>query len=164
MTIYIMLGMLALASLAVFSRDGMVGVRQGAGISIGMARSVLPMVILGMVVAGIAQVVLPTELVSSWMGSESGIKGVAIGVAVGSVVPAGPYVVLPLLGGLLASGAGAGAIAALITAWSVMPVSRTIVFDIPFLGPAFTFSRLLVALPFPFIAGFLTPSILRLLS
>ncbi len=159
-----MLAMLALASLAVYRREGIAGVRRGAVISITMTRSVLPMVVLGMVLAGIAQVVLPTEQVSSWMGSDSGIVGILIGTAVGAVVPAGPYVVLPLLGGLLASGAGVGPVAAFITAWSVIPISRTLVFDVPFLGPAFTFSRLLVALPFPFVAGFLTPVVFRLID
>ena len=164
MTLYIMFGMLALTSLLVFRRDGIAGVRHGAAVSIAMTRSVLAQVVMGMLLAGMAQVVLPTEVVSGWMGSESGIRGVLIGVAVGSVVPAGPFVVLPLMGGLLAMGAGPGPIAALITAWSVIAVSRTFVFDIPFLGPAFTLSKLLVALPFPFIAGFITPVILRLVD
>ena len=138
-----MLAMLALASVAVYRREGIAGVRRGAVISITMTRSVLPMVVLGI---------------------DSGIVGILIGTAVGAVVPAGPYVVLHLLGGLLASGAGAGPVAAFITAWSVIPVSRTLIFDVPFLGPAFTFSRLLVALPFPFVAGFLTPVVFRLID
>ena len=116
------------------------------------------MLLLGMLLAGMTQVILPADLVGRWMGSESGIVGVLIGAAVGSLVPAGPFVVFPLLGSILATGAGAGAVAAFITAWSVTPVSRTLVWELPFLGGAFTASRFIVMLPFPILAGAVDPA------
>jgi uncharacterized membrane protein YraQ (UPF0718 family) len=120
------------------------------------------MMLLGMLLAGMAEVILPTELIGRWMGSDSGIVGVLIGTVLGAIMPAGPYVVMPLLGSAMTTGAGAGAIAAFITAWSVAPISRTIVWEMPFLGGAFTASRVIVSLPFPILVGLLVPPVFEM--
>ena len=164
MTLIILAGMVVVVTALVLVRRGPAGVRDGLSMSVGMLRQVALMLLLGMLLAGMTQVILPADLVGRWMGSESGIVGVLIGAAVGSLVPAGPFVVFPLLGSILATGAGAGAVAAFITAWSVTPISRTLVWELPFLGGAFTASRFIVMLPFPILAGLLTPPIFRLID
>lgn len=161
----VVLAALVVASLAlIYHRHGIDGVKQGIGQSWTMIRRIAPMMLIGLVIAGMAQVALPDELISRWLGDEAGFQGLLIGVAVGAIVPAGPYVVLPLLGSLLASGAGVGPIVAFMTAWSVIPISRTLVWEAPFLGPAFALSRIIVALPFPFIAGWMAPPVFRFVS
>ena len=119
MTLIVLAGMVVVVTALVLVRRGPAGVRDGLSMSFGMLRQVAPMLLLGMFLAGMTQVILPADLVGRWMGSESGIVGVLIGTAVGSLVPAGPFVVFPLLGSTLATGAGVGAVAAFITAWSV---------------------------------------------
>ena len=116
-----------------------------------------------MALAAMTQVILPEDVITRWMGDESGFTGILIGTAVGALVPGGPYVVIPLAGSVFLSGAGVGSVAAFVTAWNTIPLTRTMMWELPFLGGAFSTSRMLVNLPFPIIAGLLTPPVYRLL-
>lgn len=162
MTLAVMAGLFALSLLVIKLRHGNEGVREGVRQSTSMLRRIAPMMVLGMIIAAMASVALPSEVINRWLGDESGIMGIFIGIAVGAAVPAGPYVVIPLLGTLMANGAGVAPLTAFITAWSVIPVSRSLVWEYPFLGPPFAISRYIVALSFPLIAALLAPPVFDL--
>ena len=161
-TTLVMAGLVVATLVVIRWRHGNDGVRAGVGEGALMIRRIAPMLVLGMLIASMASVALPPELIERWLGDESGFTGILIGIAVGALVPAGPYVTIPLLGSLMASGAGVGPLAAFLTAWSVVPISRSLVWETPFLGPAFAISRYVVALPFPLAAGLLAPPVYRL--
>ena len=164
MTLYLLAGLVALTLALVFRKDGLSGVRDGARTSALLLRTVARMLVLGMALAGMTQVILPQEVITRWIGDESGFVGILIGMAVGMFVPGGPYVVIPLAASIFLAGAGVGPVAALITAWNTVPFTRTVMWELPFLGGAFTTSRMLVNLPFPIVAGLLTPPIYELLT
>lgn len=105
---------------------------------------------------------LPTELVSTWVGTGSGVSGVLIAAVVGAVLPGGPMLAFPIAIALLRAGAGPEALVALITAWAVIAVNRTILFEIPLLGGRFTGWRLALSTPLPIIAGGLSGLLLAL--
>ncbi len=151
-------------SFLVLIRLGLQALRDGISQAYKLVANVFPMILVGMVLAGMAQEILPADRVSAWMGEGSGFKGIMIGVAVGMLIPAGPYVVLPLAGSAMLAGAGYGPIAAFLTAWGVIPLHRTIVFEMPFLGARFTLARLIVNAPFPIVVGVLTPFALGLIG
>ncbi len=163
MTLALLAGIVALTLVLVLRKDGISGVRTGAETSVLLFRSVARMLALGMLLAGMTQVILPQEVISLWLGDESGFTGILIGAAVGMLVPGGPYVVIPLAASIFLAGAGVGPVAALITAWNTIPFTRTVMWELPFLGGAFTTSRTLVNLPFPIVAGLLTPPVYNLL-
>ncbi len=163
MTLALLAGIVALTLVLVLRKDGISGVRTGGETSVLLFRSVARMLALGMLLAGMTQVILPQEVISLWLGDESGFTGILIGTAVGMLIPGGPYVVIPLAASIFLAGAGVGPVAALITAWNTIPFTRTVMWELPFLGGAFTTSRMLVNLPFPIVAGLLTPPIYRLL-
>lgn len=163
MTVYLLAGIVALTLLLVLRKDGFTGVRNGVETSALLLRSVARMLVLGMVLAGMTQVILPQEVITRWIGDESGLTGILIGTAVGMLIPGGPYVVIPLAASIFLAGAGVGPVAALITAWNTIPFTRTVMWELPFLGGAFTTSRMLVNLPFPVAAGVLTPPVYHLL-
>ena len=162
MTFGVLAGLVTLSLILIRWKHGNAGVRAGLRQSSTMVRQIAPMMLLGLVIASMAEIALPSEVITRWLGDDAGITGIAIGIAVGATVPAGPYVVIPLLGSLMVSGAGVGPIAAFITAWSVIPLSRTLVWEFPFLGAGFAVSRYLVVLPFPIVAGFLAPPVFML--
>lgn len=164
MTLLVLGGLFGLSVVLVAVRGGVSAVRDGLAVSVRLLRQVALLIVLGMALAALTRQVLPAELITRWMGDESGIVGILIATALGALVPGGPYVVLPLAGSVLASGAGVGAVAAFITAWSLIPVSRTLMFELPFMGGAFTASRLLVNAPFPVLVGLLTPPVYALLT
>jgi uncharacterized membrane protein YraQ (UPF0718 family) len=110
------------------------------------------LLVFALIVAGMVQVLLPQELISKWIGAESGIRGILIGTVAGALAPGGPYVSLPVAAGLLRSGAGVGTMVAFLTGWSLWAVSR-LPMEVGILGWKFTLIRLASTFFFPPIAG-----------
>tara|TARA_Y100001936_G_C15660304_1_gene450894 strand:+ start:87 stop:581 length:495 start_codon:yes stop_codon:yes gene_type:complete len=164
MSTYLLAALVVIASIFAFRKQGITGIREGFVTSALLLRSVGKMLILGMTLSAMTQVILPEEIIIRWMGDESGINGILIGTVVGVLIPGGPYVVIPLAGSVFLSGAGVGPVAAFITAWNTIPLTRTVMWEWPFLGGAFTWSRMIVNIPFPFVAGFLSPPIFELIK
>jgi len=113
---------------------------------------IIPILIFAFIIAGMIQVLVPTEMISRWVGAESGFRGILIGTAIGGFMPGGPYVSLPIAAGLLRAGAGIGTMVALITAWSLLAVARLPI-EIGLIGWKFTLIRLACVFFFPPIAG-----------
>jgi uncharacterized membrane protein YraQ (UPF0718 family) len=84
----------------------------------------LILLILGFLIAGLMQVLLPKDLIAKWLGDAAGIKGVLIGCVTGGLIPGSPYVVFPIVGGFYQSGASLGAIVGYLTAWALWSVTR----------------------------------------
>lgn len=95
-----------------------------------------------------------------WVGAEAGVKGILIGTVAGGLTPGGPYVSLPLVAGLLRSGAGVGTVVAYLTAWSLWAVAR-LPMEEGLLGWRFTGVRLACTFFFPPIAGLLAHAAFR---
>lgn len=119
-----------------------------------MTVDILPMLVFAFIMAGMIQTLLPQELLSKWIGEESGIRGILIGTVVGGITPGGPYVSLPLAAGFLRAGAGIGTMVAFLTAWSLWAVSR-LPMEIGVMGWKFTLVRFTCTFFFPPIAGLL---------
>ena len=127
-----------------------------AGLSSGgqLLMATLPKMIFAFAVAGLVQVILPTDLVSKWIGEGSGMSGLMIGTAAGAFTPGGPMMHFPIVASLMASGAGAGPIIAYLTSWSLIGFHRIIIWEIPILGLEITAVRFLASLVLPPIVGF----------
>ncbi len=113
---------------------------------------ITPLLIFSFIVAGMVQHLIPTEIISKWIGAESGFRGILIGTAIGGFMPGGPYVCLPIAAGLLRVGASVGTMVAFITAWSLLAVTR-LPMEIGIMGWKFTLIRLACTFFFPPIAG-----------
>ena len=114
----------------------------------------IPLIITATLIAGLAQAAIPKEIIANLLGKEAGLKGIALGSFLGSVVPGGPYVVFPLLGGLYRAGASVGTVIAFVTAWSLISLAR-IPLEIPFLGTKIVALRLALSLILPIALGVL---------
>jgi uncharacterized membrane protein YraQ (UPF0718 family) len=154
---YILAGLLVVTLASVYRKEGRHGVKAGLLSSAKTVLMVLPLILMGVIFAGMVEVILPGDLISDWMGSGSGLRGILIGTAAGMLIPGGPYVVVPLIASIMESGAGPGPVAAFFTAWGVVPISRTLIWEVPFLGVAFTGARVIVNLGFPILVGLTTP-------
>lgn len=120
-----------------------------------MTIEILPLLIFAFIVAGMVQVLLPKELLTKWVGAESGWRGLFIGTIAGGFSPGGPYVSLPVVAGLLKAGASAGTMVAFLTGWSLWAVTR-LPMEFGILGWKFTVIRLVSTFIFPPIAGLIT--------
>ena len=127
-----------------------------------MLWNVFPRLLLGFALAGMIQAMIPTEYIAKMIGEGSGLKGILIATAAGAVTPGGPYVNFPIVAALYKSGAGIGPLAAYLTAWGVIPINRTLVWEIPILGTQFALARYAGSIIFPLIIGVIAPFIFRL--
>lgn len=117
--------------------------------------SVLPNLILGFSLAGFLHVLLPQELIVSWMGDDSGVKGLFIGTAAGMLTPGGPFTHFPILASFLSKGAAVGPVCAYIAAWSLIGLNRFFVWELPILGPQVAVVRFLASAALPPFIGWL---------
>lgn len=148
----IIMGLLAIVLLAIGYSRGEGQHIQGLNSGMKMIVEIIPLLLFAFIVAGMIQVLLPQELLSKWIGEESGFKGILIGTVAGGLTPGGPYVSLPVVAGLLKAGAGVGTLVAFLTAWSLWAVAR-LPMEIGILGWKFTLVRLACTFFFPPIAG-----------
>lgn len=115
---------------------------------------IIPLLLFAFFVAGMIQELIPQKTISHWVGSESGLRGILIGTIAGGFTPGGPYVSLPIIAGLIKSGASIGTIVAFLTSWSLWAIAR-LPLEIGILGYRFTLIRIACTFFFPPIAGLL---------
>jgi len=120
--------------------------------ALNMTVEIIPLLVFAFIIAGMVRVLLPKELLSKWIGAESGMRGILIGTVAGGLSPGGPYVSLPIVAGLLRSGASVGTMVAFLTGWSLWAVGR-LPMEIGILGWKFTLIRFASTFLFPPIAG-----------
>ncbi|MDY7040579.1 MAG: permease [Chloroflexota bacterium] len=148
----IIMGALALILLLVGLYRGQGQHVAGMKSALDMTIDTMPLLICSFIVAGMAQVLIPPEIISEWVGTESGIRGILIGAVTGSLAPGGPYVSLPIAAGLLRAGAGVGTMVAFLTGWSLWAVTR-LPMEVGIMGWRFTLVRVASTFFFPPIAG-----------
>jgi len=148
----IIMGVIAIVLLIIaYQRGGgehILGLKSAGNILLQIA----PLLIFAFIIAGMIQVLIPAEMISKWIGAESGLRGILIGTAVGGLMPGGPYVSLPIAAGLLRTGASIGTMVAFLTGWSLWAITR-LPMEIGLMGWKFTLIRIACTFFFPPIAG-----------
>ena len=114
---------------------------------------IFPRVIAALLLAGLIQVMVPQDMVSKWVGRNSGVRGIVIAAAAGVLTPGGPLTAFPVVVALSASGAHRGALVAYMTGWALLGLQRTLVWELPFLGTDFVMLRFAASAVLPILAG-----------
>ncbi len=117
---------------------------------------ILPYMVIAFIAAGMIGQVLPRELMTRWLGEESGLRGLFIATFAGAVTPGGPFVQFPIVAMLYKSGAGIAPLMAYVTSWSLIGVNRFLIYEVPLLGWRLALSRFVVSLIFPIAIGLIT--------
>ena len=112
--------------------------------------------ILGFLLAGLVDVLVPGPTLVRWLGAERGAQGIAVGWLVGLLLPGGPYVLFPIMANLFGKGVGAGPLITLITAKTLVSPIRMLTYEAPLMGWPITLAR--------FLPGMLVPPILGLVG
>ena len=104
----IVMGVLAIVLLYIGYHKGggehIIGLKSAGNMMI----QIIPLLIFAFIIAGMIQILVPHELISKWVGAESGFRGLIIGSVVGGLAPGGPFISLPIAVGLLRAGASIG--------------------------------------------------------
>ena len=158
-------GVIAVAALAagvaVYLREGQdrfVAILVG---DVGVMAYMMPKVLAGCVIGTLVALLLPREVVTRWVGAESGWLGFVVAFLAAAILPGNPLTIFPVAGALLVAGADVGAVVVFVTTWAVIGYQRALVWELPFLGPDFMIWRIVVSLPLPFVAGMLARIAIR---
>jgi uncharacterized membrane protein YraQ (UPF0718 family) len=116
-------------------------------------KHLLPRLAVGVIGAGFIAKALPQETVAAWLGPSSGGWGVALATLAGAATPGGPVVGFAIGAAALKAGAGVPQVVAYVTAWSLYTINRVLVWELPTMPPRFVLIRMIVSLPFPFVAA-----------
>ena len=114
---------------------------------------VVPRIALGVVGSGYIAAVIPQEIITGWLGPDSGWSGVLTAVVAGAATPGGPVVGFSIGAVALKAGGGAPQVVAYVIAWALFAFQRLILWEIPFMPARFVWFRAAVSLPFPFLAA-----------
>lgn len=123
------------------------------GVAVALFLRVAPLIVAALILAEFLQRLLPADRMQRWVGAESGWRGLVVATVAGTITPGGPFAAFPLVLAFQRAGADFGACVAYVTAWSVLGFHRVLIFELPLLGPEFTWLRLVVSLPMPLAAG-----------
>ncbi|MCK8516072.1 permease [Methylonatrum kenyense] len=152
------------AGLAVLLLRGADAFNTALADGLGLLLLIMPIVVAAVLVGAYVQAMVPREAMERWLGGSSGMRGLLLATAAGSLTPGGPFAAFPLVLALYRSGAAVPVCVTYLTSWSVLGINRALVWELPLLGPEFTLTRLLVSLPLPLIAGLLTRGLLHRFS
>lgn len=115
--------------------------------------NIVPRIALGVIGSGYIAAVIPPEVITGWLGPDSGWLGVLAAVIAGAATPGGPVVGFSIGAVALKVGGGAPQVIAYVVAWALFAFQRMILWEVPFMPARFVWFRAAVSLPFPFLAA-----------
>ena len=115
--------------------------------------NIVPRIALGVIGSGYIAAVIPQEIITGWLGPDSGWFGVLTAVIAGAATPGGPVIGFSIGAVALKSGGGAPQVIAYVVAWALFAFQRLILWEIPFMPARFVWFRAAASLPFPFVAA-----------
>ena len=127
--------------------------------------TILPKLMIGIFIGELVADVLPKEILQNWLSDRSGWRGIFVGWLAGFMFPMGaPFVLYPLVAGLMQGGAGFGPMITMLTASALIGPLRTFAFEIPILGTEFFTFRVIAVFWIPPVAGVVAQTIMRVLK
>ena len=115
--------------------------------------NIVPRIALGVIGSGYIAAIIPQEVITGWLGPDSGWLGVATAVVAGAATPGGPVIGFSIGTVALKSGGGVPQVVAYVVAWALFAFQRVILWEIPFMPARFVWFRCAVSVPFPFVAA-----------
>jgi len=121
--------------------------------------NIVPRIAVGVIGSGYIAAVIPAEVITGWLGPDSGWLGVLTAVIAGAATPGGPVVGFSIGAVALKVGGGTPQVIAYVVAWALFAFQRLILWEIPFMPAKFVWFRAAVSVPFPFLAAALAMAI-----
>ena len=146
--VLILLSCVALLALAVLFKDPPV-LGKAVQSAAKLLGGVWPELLLGFVLAGLLDVLIPEQQLVQWLGGHNVFSGILVGWGIGLLLPGGPYLIFPIVANLLRQGAAPGPLIALITAKVLLSPVRMLSYEAPLLGWSMTLARQIPGLLIP---------------
>lgn len=113
----------------------------------------LPRIMIGVVGSGYIAAIMPQNMITTWIGPNSGILGITIATLAGAITPGGAVVGFSVGAAALKGGGGAPQVIAYTTAWSLYALTRLINWEVAMMPARVVWLRAAVSIPLPFLAG-----------
>lgn len=117
---------------------------------------IVPRMICALIAAEFMAMLIPTEVISQFLGDEAGIIAILIGSLAGMMIPSGPVISFSIAATFANAGASVPAVISFLTAWSIFSAHRILIYEIPLLGISFLRTRATSVLALPVLAGIFT--------
>ncbi len=114
--------------------------------------SVTVLLLAAFLIAGLIEALVTPAIITRWLGSSSGWRGIALACLGGALIPGGPYVYYPIAAVLLKAGASLGVLVAFVTAKNLWSITR-LPLEFALLGPTITIVRFGATLILPPLLG-----------
>jgi uncharacterized membrane protein YraQ (UPF0718 family) len=115
--------------------------------------NIVPRIALGVIGSGYIAAVIPQEIITGWVGPNSGWLGVATAVVVRAATPGGPVVGFSIGAGALNADGGPPQVLAYVIGWALFAFQRLLLWEIPFMPARFVWFRAAVSVLFAFLAA-----------
>ncbi|GAA6180471.1 hypothetical protein NBRC116594_19090 [Shimia sp. NS0008-38b] len=129
--------------------------------SLGFLALLSPKIFCGFFIAAAVPILIPPDQLAHWVGKDSGPRGVVVVSFAGALIPGGPTMIFPLAANFRLAGASTATLISFVTAWNLLGVNRTVIWEISFLPIEFVTLRVLLCLPVPILVGFAAHRIFR---
>ena len=109
--------------------------------------NIVPRIALGVIGSGYIAAVIPPEVITGWLGPDSGWFGVLTAVVAGAATPGGPVVGFSIGAVAMKVGGGPPQVIAYVVAWALFAFQRMILWEIPFMPARFVWFRAASCVP-----------------
>ena len=128
--------------------------------SIRMLIGVTPIFLAALAFASLLQTWVSSEIVATYLGGRSGLWAIFIATMLGFIIPGPRYIIYPIATFLLASGAGIGAVTAVICGQQMLDMPEAAFIEIKLFGLRFSIIRTVISVAAVFLAGLLAELVL----
>lgn len=160
-TLLVLLALFAVLAALAWTRGGAELLGRGLASGGGLLYRYALILVVSFLTAGLAEVLIPHDWIRDTLGSDAGLRAILIASGAGVVTPSGPFVSMPIAAVMVRSGAGAGAVVAFLTAWSLLALHRFVAWEVPILGWRIAALRYGVCLALPVLAGLAARAVTR---
>ena len=112
----------------------------------------LVLILSAMLVATYVQALIPKELVTAYLGKQSGLRGIVLGTVVGGLTPGSPYAAMPFFAAIVSMGASIPTGVAMVCAWGLWSIGRLPI-EAAVMGSKFALIRIMSSIFLPIVAG-----------
>ena len=142
-------------------RGGVPMVMEGLKVGFSGSLRLVPVLVVVFVMTGFVQVLLPKEVVSTWLSDTSGFRGLLVAWVAGILTPGGGPIGLTVAAAFLKAGAGVGVLVTYLTSMALLSFIR-IPLELGLYGARLTAIRIGSSLVLPLIAGAIAQLLARL--
>ncbi|MDI6819605.1 MAG: permease [Candidatus Hodarchaeaceae archaeon] len=128
--------------------------KKSAKDSIRTLKSLMIPIIAALFIAGAIKFLVPSKMLAGFLGEQAGIAAVFIGVAIGSLLPACPFISFPIIAGVYAAGASLVGVMAMLFG-SGLAFACRVTCDLMFFNPKVAGARMTLSFFVAVVAGLL---------